>query len=156
QLSTFLLPTWTALVDGSRYVNERLIEIFDELRPDAIVEDNVVWFPAVGAAGRPWVRIVSCNPLELRDPALPPVFSGYPTGDEAGRQEFREEYRRTHGDLWGSFDEFVTANGDSPLPDLEFMPESPSLNLFLYPEEADYRRSVALGHTWHRLDSCSR
>ena len=29
-------------------------------------------------SGRPWARIVSCNPLELKDPGLPPVFSGYP------------------------------------------------------------------------------
>ena len=42
QLETFLLPTWTALVDGSRYVNDRLAEIFDDLRPDAIVSVDIV------------------------------------------------------------------------------------------------------------------
>jgi len=156
QLTTFLLPTWTALVDGARYVNDRLEAIFDDLQPDAIVQDNVVCFPAVAASGRPWVRIVSCNPLELKDPALPPLFSGYPTDDPTGWQEFREEYRRTHGDLWGDFAGFVEAHGSPPLAELEFMNESSSLNLFLYPEEADYDRSVPLGPTWHRLDSCSR
>jgi MGT family glycosyltransferase len=156
QLSTFLLPTWTALVDGARYVNHRLTEIFDELRPDAIVQDNVVCFPAVAASGRPWVRIVSCNPLEMKDPALPPAFSGYPTGDPAGWEEFRAEYRRTHGDLWHDFAEFVRANGSPALDELEFMNESTYLNLFLYPEDADYERSVPLGSSWHRLDSCSR
>ena len=80
QLETFVLPVWQELVDGARYVDERLREIFGELEPDVIVQDNVVGFPAVLASGRPWVRIVSCNPLELKDPALPPVFSGYPTG----------------------------------------------------------------------------
>ncbi|HXJ65469.1 MAG TPA: nucleotide disphospho-sugar-binding domain-containing protein, partial [Actinomycetota bacterium] len=156
QLETFLLPTWTALVDGSRYVNDRLAEIFDDLRPDAIVEDNVVWFPAVAASGRPWARIVSCNPLEMGDPALPPVFSGYATDDPTGWEEFRAEFRRTHGDLWSGFAAFVEANGSPPLPDHEFMVESPFLNLFLYPEEADYRRSAPLGPTWHRLDACVR
>ncbi len=156
QLSTFLLPTWTALVDGARFVNRRLEAIFDELQPDAIVQDNVVCFPAVAASGGPWVRIVSCNPLELKDPALPPLFSGYPTGDPTGWQEFREEYRRTHSDLWGDFAAFVEANGSPPLTELEFMNESPYLNLFLYPEEADYDRSLPLGPTWHRLESCSR
>ena len=81
QLGSFLQPTWQALIDGSKYVNERIVEIFDELQPDAIVEDNVVAFPAIAASGRPWARIVSCNPLELRDEALPPVFSGYPAAD---------------------------------------------------------------------------
>ena len=60
------------------------------------MEDNVVGFPAVVTADCPWVRIVSCNPLELPDPELPPVFSGYPTGDRSGWDEFREEYRRVH------------------------------------------------------------
>src|SRR5437764_9398858 len=68
QLSTFLQPTWQALIDGSMYVNDRLTQIFEDLRPDVIVEDNVVAFPAVDASGRPWVRIVSCKPLELREP----------------------------------------------------------------------------------------
>src|SRR5204863_8814155 len=77
QLETFILPVWQELVDGARYVDDRLREIFDELEPDVIVEDNVVGFPAVLASGKPWVRIVSCNPLELQDPALPPAFSGY-------------------------------------------------------------------------------
>ena len=78
QLETFILPVWQALVDGARYVDERLREIFGELEPDVIVQDNVVGFPAVLASGRPWVRIVSCNPLELKDPALPPVVLRLP------------------------------------------------------------------------------
>ncbi|MFL5799454.1 MAG: glycosyltransferase [Actinomycetota bacterium] len=156
QLETFLAPTWGALIDGSRYVDDRLREIFDELHPDVIVEDNVVAFPAVAASGVPWVRIVSCNPLEMPDPDIPPVFSGYPAGDRAGWREFRAEHRRTHEDVWRSFDEFATSRGCPPLPELQFIHESPWLNLFLYPEEADYARSRPLGPTWHRLDSCVR
>ena len=58
QITEFIQPTWQALIDGAKYVNPRLEEIIGELEPDAIVEDNVVSFPAVMAAGRPWVRIV--------------------------------------------------------------------------------------------------
>src|SRR5438034_1192573 len=36
------------------------------------------------------------------------------------------------------------------------MPESPYLNLFLYPEAADYPRERPLGPTWHRLGSSVR
>ena len=156
QLGSFLQPTWQALIDGSKYVNARLGEIFDELEPHVIVEDNVVAFPAIWASGRPWVRIVSCNPLELRDPDLPPVFSGYSTADRAGWDEFEAEYRRTHGEMWGDFDEFVRANGAPALPALEFMHESPWLNMYLYPAEADYSRSRPLASTWHRLDASVR
>ena len=78
QLGAFIQPTWQALIDGAKYVHPRLLEIFDELEPDVIVEDNVVAFPALPASGRPWVRIASCNPAELLDPDVPPVFSGLP------------------------------------------------------------------------------
>ena len=37
QLSTFLQPTWQALIDGSMYVNDRLTQIFEDLRLDVIV-----------------------------------------------------------------------------------------------------------------------
>ena len=156
QLATFMQPTWQALIDGSKYVNQRLAEIFDRLRPDAIVEDNVVAFPAVVASDSPWVRIVSCNPLEIRDPALPPPYSGYPTDDRSGWEEFLLEYRRTHLDMWRDFNEFVRAEGCSPLSELEFIHESPHLNLYLYPQEVDYRRTVPLAASWHRIDSCVR
>jgi MGT family glycosyltransferase len=156
QLEGFIKPTWEALVGGSKHVEERLVEIFDEVCPDVIVEDNVVGFPAVMTAGCPWIRIVSCNPLEIADPELPPVFSGYPTGDKSGWDEFREEYRRVHADLHADFSEFMRERGCSPLPETEFIHRSQYLNLFLYPEEADYERSRPLGPMWERLDSCVR
>ena len=62
QLEAFIAPTFQALVDGARYVDERLREIIEEIDADVVVEDNVVSFPALAASGRPWVRIVSCNP----------------------------------------------------------------------------------------------
>ena len=144
QLGEFVAPTFEALCDGARFVHERLLEIIDELAPDVIVEDNVVSFPALAASGRRWVRIVSCNPLEVPDPALAPVFSGYPEADRSGWPAFREEFRRTHAELHASFDEFRREAGAPPLPGLEFMDTSPFLNLYGYPDEVDYRRSRPL------------
>jgi MGT family glycosyltransferase len=156
QLEGFVLPVWQELVDGARYVDERLAEIFEEVRPDVIVEDNVVAFAAVPASGVPWVRIVSCNPLELKDPDLPPPFSGYPTDDRSGWGEFRARYRELHDPLQLEFSEFCVARGAPPLPEGEFVHESPHLNLYLYPREVDYRRSRRLPSSWRRLDSCVR
>jgi len=156
QLETFILPVWQELVDGARYVDDRLRDIFGELEPDVIVEDNVVGFPAVLASGRPWVRIVSCNPLELKDHELPPTFSGYPSGDPASWEEFRARYRELHEPLHSQFSAFCEERGAPPLPELEFIHDSPFLNLYLYPAEADYPRSRPLGERWQRLDSCVR
>jgi len=160
QLGEFMAPTWQALVDGSKYVDARLREIIDELAPDVVVEDNVVAFPALASSGRPWVRIVSCNPAEIKDAAIPPFSSGYSSTDRGGWPAFLEEVERTHRALWSEFDAFARDHGEHGLswtpsgPD--FMAESPWLNLFLYPAEADYPRQRPLGPTWHRLASSVR
>jgi UDP:flavonoid glycosyltransferase YjiC (YdhE family) len=156
QLGSFIAPTWQALLDGARYVDERLVEIFDELGPDAIVEDNVCAFPAIPASRRPWVRIVSCNPLELPDLALPPPFSGLALEDPSGWEEFRAEYARQIGQMQADFSSFCVERGAPPLPELEMIHESPWLNLRLYPDELDYPRNRPLAPTWHNLQTCVR
>jgi MGT family glycosyltransferase len=160
QIGEFIAPTWQALIDGAKYVNPRLEEIIGEVEPDAIVEDNVVSFPAVMAAGRPWVRIVSCNPAELKDPLVAPFSSGYPADDRSAWPAFLAEYRRAHGDMWADFDAFCREHGAGGLAagelGPEFMHESPYLNMYSFPAEADYERSNPLGPTWHRLDSTVR
>jgi MGT family glycosyltransferase len=156
QLGEFIAPTFGALVDGARYVDDRLREIIDELEPDVIVEDNVVSFPALPACGRPWVRITSCNPAELKDPDVPPAFSGYPAGDRTGWEDYWAEYRRAHGDLQASFSEFCVERGAPPLPGVDFIHESPWLNLYVYPPAIDYPRAQPLGPTWHNLGASVR
>jgi MGT family glycosyltransferase len=156
QLGEFIAPTFAALVDGARYVDDRLREIIGDLEPDVIVEDNVVSFPALPASGRPWVRITSCNPAELKDPDVPPAFSGYAVADRSGWDEYWQEYRRTHADLHASFSEFCVQRGAPPLPDLELIHESPHLNLYLYPPAIDYARARPLAPTWHNLGASVR
>jgi MGT family glycosyltransferase len=156
QLDSFIRPVWSELIDGARYCQPQLLEIIDRTRPDVIVEDNVVAFPALTTAGVPFVRIMSCNPLEKKGPEVPPPYSGYPTEDSSGWDEFRAEYERTHRELWEEFNEWVVKQGASPLPDLEFIHESDALNLYVYPEVVDYVDRRPLGPAWHRLDSSVR
>jgi len=156
QLGDFIAPTWQALLDGARYADGRLGEIFGELCPDVIVEDNVCAFAAIPASGRPWVRIVSCNPLELKDPALPPPFSGLPLDDRSEWDGFRAEYVRQVGDMHAEFSAFCVDRGAPPLPEPEMIHESPWLNLTLYPAELDYPRGRPLAPSWHRLETCVR
>ena len=156
QLGEFIAPTWQALVDGARYSDERLAEILAEIAPDVVVEDNVVSFPAIPAGGRPWVRIVSCNPLEVKDPELPSTFSGLPLDDRSGWGEFRDEYARQVAEVQRSFSEFCVERGAPPLPELELIHESPWLNLTIYPDELDYPRGRPLGPTWQNLQTSVR
>ena len=156
QLEGFIAPTFEALCDGARYVDERLVEIFDEVQPDAIVQDNVVSFPALLSSGRPWARIASCNPAEIKDPEVPPTFSGLPSAERDGWEEFRAAYRETHRELHASFSEFCQERGAPPLPAEDFIHESEWLNLYLYPDEVDYPRARPLGPSWHNLQSSVR
>src|SRR5215467_7862749 len=155
QLETWIKPVWEELAGGARYCHEQLRDIVGRARPDVIVEDNVVGFPALVTAGVPFVRIVSCNPLEIKCADVPPVFSGYPAADPAGWQAFRDEYERVHRPVWAGFNEWVTEQGAPPLPDLEFIHEG-AVNLYLYPGLADYRRARPLPPSWHRLESSVR
>ncbi len=156
QLGEFIAPTFQALIDGAVYVDDRLREIIGELEPDVIVEDNVVAFPALPACGKPWVRIVSCNPTEVRDPDVPPPFSGYPVDDRGQWPAYWDEWARTHGEMHATFSGLCEERGAPPLPAIEFMHESPWLNLTLYPGEADYPRARPLGDTWHNLQTSVR
>ena len=83
QLSGFMQPTWQALIDGAMYCEPQLKEIIDRQRPDVIIEDNVNCFPALTTAGVPFVRIVSCQPLEMKGPDVPPTYSGLPADDRS-------------------------------------------------------------------------
>jgi MGT family glycosyltransferase len=156
QLSEFIAPTFQALIDGARYVDDRLLEIVDELRPDLIVEDNVVAFPALPACGRPWARIASCNPAEIKDPNLPPPFSGLPAADRGEWDGYWDAYRKALGEMHGKFSEFCQERGAPALPPDDFIHESPWLNLYLYPSEIDYQRARPLGPRWHNLQASVR
>lgn len=157
QLAGFIAPTMRALVDGARYVDDRLAEIVEELRPDMVVEDNVVTFPALPASGRPWARIASCNPAELKDHAVPPPFSGLSlSADRREWDEYWRAYEAALGGIHREFGEFCQERGAPPLPTADFIHESPWLNLYLYPREIDYQRARPLGPHWHNLESCVR
>jgi MGT family glycosyltransferase len=156
QLAEFIAPTFQALIDGAKFVDARLTEIIGELEPDLVVEDNVVSFPALFASGRPWARIDSCNPLEIKDQDLPPVFSGLPAEDRSAWPEFWDAYRAAHDEMHADFDEFCRERGAPPLPRDDFIHAGPTLNLYLYPDAVDYPRREALGPTWHNLQASVR
>jgi MGT family glycosyltransferase len=156
QITGFVAPTYQALVDGARHVDDRLREIFDEVRPDVIVEDNVVAFPAIVASGTPWVRVVSCHPAEIRDPDVPPPFSGHPTADRTDWPAYDAELSRAHAELHAAFSAFCVERGAPPLPDGDFIHTSDTLNLYLYPDMVDYERAQPLGPTWHNLQTSVR
>jgi MGT family glycosyltransferase len=156
QLETFIRPTYQALIDGAMYCEPALREIVADVKPDVLVEDNVVIFPALVTSGAPFVRIVSCNPLEIPGDGIAPALSGLPQDDPASWGPFREEFERTHKEMWEAFNTWAVEQGAPELPYLEFMPRDNAANIYVYPEEADYLAQRPLDGSWHRLDSSVR
>jgi MGT family glycosyltransferase len=156
QQSSVTRPIWETLVGGARFAHDRLMEIWADLRPEVVCTDNVTGFPAVELAGCPWARFVSANPLEMRDPDLPPPLSGLPVADRSEWQAFAAEYHRVHEDLLAEHNAFRESVGVAACSADEFNTHSPWLNMYLFPEVVDYARSVPLDATWHRLQSTVR
>lgn len=156
QLETFIKPTWQALIDGAKYCEPQLRGILERVKPDVIVEDNVLCFPALMTHGAPFVRIVSCNPLEIKGEGVAPVFSGLPAANRSEWASFDAEYERTHREMWNAYNAWVMEQGAPALPDLEFIHTSEAANLYVFPEEADYTNDRPLGANWYRMDSSVR
>ena len=156
QLETFIKPTYQALIDGAMYCEPTLRRIIAEEQPDVIVEDNVVLFPALVTSGAPFVRIVSCNPLEVPGDGVAPGLSGLPQDDPGSWEQFRTEFEKTHREMWEAFNAWCVEQGADPLPDMEFMPRDNAANIYVFPEEADYVAERPLDASWHRIDSSVR
>jgi UDP:flavonoid glycosyltransferase YjiC (YdhE family) len=58
--------------------------------------------------------------------------------------------------MHAAFDAFCVERGAPPLAELDFIHESPHLNLYLYPDEADYARATPLDGRWINLQSSVR
>jgi MGT family glycosyltransferase len=158
QLKTFMYSTWKAIIDGVKFSNEQLTKIIEEIKPDIIVEDNVITFPALIKNDKiPFVRIVSCNPLEIRrkENLVPPPYSGLPSNDQSQWKIFENEYKIIHIDIWNEFNNWIQEQGLSSLTQLEFIHTSKYLNFYMYPKEIDYTNE-SLSLLWTRLDSCVR
>ena len=132
QLETYVAPTWQAIVDTAVNAEAPLRQLLARLKPDAVVLDNVIMFPAIAAAGCPWVRVVSCAETELPDAEVPPYLSGM-AADDPQRAAFEARYLSASAPAHDRFNRFRADAGLGPLPKGLFLESSPDLNLLLTP-----------------------
>lgn len=144
QVETYVAPTWQAIVETAVAAEAPLRQLLARLRPDVVVLDNVVMFPAIAAAGCPWVRVVSCAETEVPDPAVPPYLSGLAADDAAGRAAFEARYLAAVAPAHARFNQFRAGAGLRPLPPGQFLETSPDLNLLLTPEIVKRDRAAPL------------
>lgn len=143
QLSSYVAPTWEAIVDTVMQAEAGLEALIKRIKPDAIVLDNVIMFPAIANAGVPWIRVVSCAETEVPDPNVPPYLSGM-AADDPARAGFEDAYLASTTPAHRRYNRFRRMRGLSPLPSGQFLEISEHLNLLLAPSAIRYDRANPL------------
>ncbi len=143
QLETYVRPTWETIVDTAIQAEKGLDTLIKRIKPDAIVLDNVIMFPAIANAGVPWIRVVSCAETEIPDPNVPPYLSGLAV-DAPERPAFEAAYLKATASAHRRYNAFRSRRGLTPLPEGRFLETSPHLNLLLAPEAVRYTRQNPL------------
>lgn len=143
QLETYVAPTWQAIVDTAVNAEAPLRQLLARLKPDVVVLDNVIMFPAIAAAGCPWVRVVSCAETELPDAEVPPYLSGMGR-DDPRRAAFEARYLTASTPAHDRFNRFRVDCGLATLPKGLFLEASPDLNLLLTPTIVRRQRTEPL------------
>ena len=143
QLTTYVAPTWEAIVDTAIQAEDGLQRLLKRIQPDGIVLDNVIMFPAIANAGVPWIRVVSCAETELPDVNVPPYLSGLTASDPACAP-FHEEYLKTTAAAHRRYNSFRKKRGLPALEDGLFLETSPHLNVLLSPSAVRYDRANPL------------
>jgi len=157
QLSSYVGPTWDAIVETAIRAEAPLRQLLTRMKPDAIVLDNVVMFPAIANFGVPWIRIVSCAETELADPLVPPYLSGCGEHDHKGWKTFGDAYERVTAPAHRRFAAFLQDCGLKPPEAPSFLDPSPFLNLLLAPSIIRHQREIPLDpERFVFLDGCVR
>ncbi|MEI9410872.1 glycosyltransferase [Mesorhizobium salmacidum] len=156
QIETYVAPTWQAIVDTAVNAEAPLRQLLARLKPDAVVLDNVIMFPAIAAAGCPWVRVVSCAETELPDAEVPPYLSGL-AADDPQREAFEARYLQASAPAHDRFNRFRADCAVAPLPKGLFLEASPDLNLLLTPSIVRRERAEPLDpERFVYLEGCVR
>lgn len=157
QIDSYVAPAWEAIIDTAIEAEKPLQQLLARLKPDAIVLDNVVMFPAIAHAGCPWVRMVSCAETELPDSAVPPYLSGCSQRDIVACQVFVEHYQNAVAPAHERFSRFLASHDTATCPPGQFLMDSPWLNLLLSPTPVRYEREQPLDpQRYLYLDGCVR
>ena len=157
QLETYVGPTWEAIVDTAIGAEDSLRSVLAQIRPDAILLDNVIMFPAIAEAGCPWVRVVSCAETEIPDRGVPPYLSGLDPADTEACDAFRKASRAATAHAHRRYNDFRRKCGLGPLPDDIFLENSDDLNLLLAPSAVRYEREMPLDpERFTYLEGCVR
>lgn len=150
-----------AMVNDIKKYNDNIEKKLELIKPDIFVIDHYFAVPALfKSPDLPWIRIFSASPLSLHhEPDLPQAWLGLPTKwdkNDERQKDWIERTVRARKKLYDSYNEYWRSFGhkDLPLDPIAFIPVSPYLNIYMYPEELDYSEYPL--KQWKRCDCMVR
>lgn len=149
-----------AMVEDIKKYNSNIEKKLELIKPDMLVIDHYFGIPALFKINKPWTRIFSASPLSLHNsPDLPQAWLGLPTKwnkDDPKQREWMERAHKARKTLYDSYNEYWKSFDlpDLPTDPISYIPVSPYLNVYMYPEELDYEGYPL--EKWSRCDSMVR
>lgn len=149
-----------AMVDDIKKYNGNIEKKLELLKPDILIVDHYFGIPALFKAKVPFVRVYSASPLALHNnPDLPQAWLGLPTKwdkDDPRQRDWMERATKAKKRLYDSYNEYYRSFGlpDLPTDPVAYIELSPHLNLYMYPEELDYKEYPL--KDWKRCDCIVR
>jgi len=149
------------MIDDIKKYNSNIEKKLALIEPDVLILDHYFGIPALFKTNLPWVRIFSASPLALHDnPDLPQPWMGLPTKwdkEDERQKDWNERAMKAKMKLYDSYNAYWKSFGFQDLPKnpVGYIPLSPYLNIYMYPEELDYIDEYPLEH-WKRCDCMVR
>lgn len=143
-LETEMLHGFGTMIEDIKRCNSNIENKLKLLKPDVLVIDHYFGIPALFKSNIPWIRIFSASPLALHDsPELPQAWLGLPTKfdpNNSTHMDWIERSKSCKRKLYDSYNEYWRSFGlpDLPTNPISWIPVSPYLNLYMYPEDLDY------------------
>ncbi|KAJ6638329.1 putative UDP-glucosyltransferase YdhE [Pseudolycoriella hygida] len=147
-------PIIGQMFEDSQKLEVNFKAVVDSVSPDVIICDTHIASPALMNSGIPWILLCSMAPMEFYnscnpDDKLPPAWSGLSiNGNKDDWQEFRKQHASLGGNLHEEVDKWYYNLSDKHLPATGLQPLSPFLNIYITPEELDFKDAQSLGEKW--------
>ncbi|CAG2114891.1 unnamed protein product [Medioppia subpectinata] len=135
----------SVLLDKIIELDEHLVTLLPDLKPDVIFVEHYRPIPAIELSGIPCVLMSIVNPLLKRsDTRLPPYLSGLLlTGGPAKWDAFRAVKSAQQSEGWRRIDDYMVSRGCQPMSDSPFTYNDKYLTPYGYPFELDFPPGVA-------------
>ncbi|XP_037051007.1 uncharacterized UDP-glucosyltransferase YdhE-like [Bradysia coprophila] len=151
-----LSSVFAVMFEDSKKMEVNFKAVVDTVQPDIIICDMHVASPALMNSDIPWLFLGSMGPLEFYnacnpDDRLPPAWSGLSVrGNKSEWQEFRKQVAAvaSAGNLSALVNEWYHGLCGENLPPSGFQPLSSHLNIYITPEELDFKEAEPLGENW--------